>query len=102
MLRSISMSAGLLIVLLAGCENQNWNWGKKPHQKMTEESSAPASMIAADPVAALRGSLPVGWNILETTANTYPFYRPEGSGTAIKLISSAHRGDKPPYDAIVF
>lgn len=54
------------------------------------------------PVAAIRSVLPKGWRVLNVEEGTYPFYRPKGRGTAVFLVSSDHKTEKPLYDAVVY
>lgn len=57
--------------------------------------------VVTNPVDAVRSVLPVGWIIQRVDTNTYPSYRPKGTGTAIFLGIEGRKHIKQDYFAVV-
>lgn len=55
-----------------------------------------------DAVARIRTILPPDWTILTIKHDTYPFYRPEGKGTAVFLAPSKLAQRKTDYQGVIY
>ena len=64
--------------------------------------SAEIPTITTNPVLAVSAVLPPGWTILKVEDNTYPFYRPKGSGKAIFLGISGKKYLKEQFSAVLY
>ena len=71
----------------------------KPRAGYDTNSSA---SLVDDPIAAIRQVLPEGWTIAKIEQDTWPYYRQEGSGTALTLIESGKAYLKQQYSAMIW
>ena len=62
----------------------------------------PKGRLVADVPAAIRSVLPDGWAILQRVEDTYPSYRPKGSGRGFFIGQVGKSYPKIPYDVALY